>query len=50
MARFPEAEARIFKGVCMNCNARNPLNATICRRCKKPFRIRRKKRKKTMKG
>ncbi|ODS37820.1 MAG: 50S ribosomal protein L40e [Candidatus Altiarchaeales archaeon WOR_SM1_79] len=35
MARFPEAEARLFKGVCMKCGARNPLGATICRRCGK---------------
>jgi len=33
MARFPEAEARIFKMVCMRCNANNPNNATICRKC-----------------
>lgn len=34
MARFPEAEARIYKLVCMRCNAKNPLNAIICRRCR----------------
>ena len=32
---FPEAEARIFKvKICRRCNARNPWNATICRKCK----------------
>jgi large subunit ribosomal protein L40e len=43
MARFPEAEARLFKGVCMKCTAKNPLGATKCRKCGKVFRIRRKK-------
>ncbi|HDN83572.1 MAG TPA: 50S ribosomal protein L40e [Candidatus Altiarchaeales archaeon] len=43
MARFKEAEARIFKGVCMHCNARNPINATKCRKCGKVNKIRRKK-------
>jgi ribosomal protein L40E len=42
MARFHEADARIFKGVCMECNAKNPSNATICRKCGKPNKIRRK--------
>jgi len=50
MARFPEAEARIFKGVCMYCNAKNPLKATKCRKCGKPYTIRRKNRKKALKG
>ncbi|MCW3132041.1 MAG: 50S ribosomal protein L40e [Candidatus Methanospirare jalkutatii] len=35
MARFPEAEARLLNvKICMNCNARNPVKATRCRRCK----------------
>ncbi len=50
MARFPEAEARLFKGICMHCNARNPLNATKCRKCGKIGKIRRKHKKKTAKG
>jgi large subunit ribosomal protein L40e len=50
MTRFKEAEARIFKGVCMNCNARNPSAATICRKCGKPYKIRRKNKKKTVKA
>lgn len=34
MARFPEAEARLFhKKVCMQCNARNAWRAQRCRRC-----------------
>ncbi|WP_456482753.1 50S ribosomal protein L40e [Methanopyrus sp.] len=34
MAKFPEAEARIFdKLICMKCNARNPPDATKCRKC-----------------
>lgn len=34
MARFPEAEARnLVKKVCMNCNARNAIRATRCRKC-----------------
>ncbi len=34
MARFPEAEARLFRvKICMNCNARNALRATRCRKC-----------------
>ena len=34
MARFPEAEARLFsKKVCMNCYARNGLRASRCRKC-----------------
>jgi large subunit ribosomal protein L40e len=45
MAKFKEAEKRIFKGVCMNCNARNPVAATICRKCKKTGKIRRKSKK-----
>ncbi|MFH0860205.1 MAG: 50S ribosomal protein L40e [Candidatus Altiarchaeota archaeon] len=45
MGKFPEAEIRIFKGVCMKCNAKNPVNATICRKCGKPFKIRRKHKK-----
>jgi len=50
MARFIEAEARIFKGVCMHCNARNPIGATKCRRCSKIFKIRRKNKKKATKS
>jgi len=45
MATFPEAEARIFKGICMKCNARNPLNAAICRKCGRTNTIRRKNKK-----
>jgi large subunit ribosomal protein L40e len=34
MARFPEAENRILnKKICMNCNARNAVRATRCRKC-----------------
>ena len=34
MARFPEAEARLFqKKVCMKCNATVGWKATICRKC-----------------
>ena len=34
MARFPEAEARLFnKKICMRCNARNAIRATRCRKC-----------------
>jgi large subunit ribosomal protein L40e len=34
MARFPEAEKRILNlKICMNCNARNPIRATRCRKC-----------------
>ncbi|MEC8707190.1 MAG: 50S ribosomal protein L40e [Candidatus Thermoplasmatota archaeon] len=34
MARFPEAEARLFqKKVCMKCNATIGWKATICRKC-----------------
>jgi large subunit ribosomal protein L40e len=34
MARFPEAEARLFNvKICMKCNARNPIKATHCRKC-----------------
>jgi len=50
MARFPEAERRIFKGVCMNCNAKNPVNATKCRKCGKVFTIRRKRKKRSAAG
>lgn len=50
MARFKEAEARIFKGICMNCNAKNPVNAKICRKCGKAGKIRRKNRKKAIKS
>ncbi|MBN2014120.1 MAG: 50S ribosomal protein L40e [Candidatus Altiarchaeota archaeon] len=50
MARFKEAEARLFKGVCMYCNAKNPIDATICRKCGKPFKIRRKNKKKAVKA
>ncbi len=34
MARFPEAEARLFRvKICMDCKARNALRATRCRKC-----------------
>ncbi|MDV3103098.1 50S ribosomal protein L40e [Thermococcus waiotapuensis] len=34
MARFPEAEARIFKKyVCKRCGATNPWKAEKCRKC-----------------
>ncbi|HDS44651.1 MAG: 50S ribosomal protein L40e [Methanomicrobia archaeon] len=34
MARFPEAEARLFRmKICMDCNARNAMRATRCRKC-----------------
>ncbi|WP_340820366.1 50S ribosomal protein L40e [Methanolobus sp. WCC4] len=34
MARFPEAEHRILiKKICMDCNARNAVRATRCRKC-----------------
>ncbi|MFN3527866.1 MAG: 50S ribosomal protein L40e [Candidatus Altarchaeaceae archaeon] len=33
MARFPEAEARIYKLVCMKCNSKNPIGAERCRNC-----------------
>jgi len=34
MARFPEAEARLFnKKICMSCNARNANRAVRCRKC-----------------
>ena len=34
MARFPEAEARMFnKKVCMQCNAINAWKAEKCRKC-----------------
>ena len=46
MAKFKEAEARIFKGVCMICNAKNPLGKTKCRKCGKVGKIRRKNKKK----
>jgi len=46
MAKFKEAEVRLFKGVCRNCSAKNPINATICRKCGKPSKIRRKKKRK----
>ncbi|MBD3387499.1 MAG: 50S ribosomal protein L40e [Candidatus Altiarchaeales archaeon] len=47
MAKFKEAEARLFKGVCMHCNSKNPLKASKCRKCGKVDKIRRKRRKKT---
>ena len=50
MARFHEADVRIFKGVCMNCNAKNPSGSTICRKCGKPNKIRRKHKKKAAKA
>jgi large subunit ribosomal protein L40e len=46
MGKFKEAEVRIFKGICMTCNAKNPLTATKCRRCGKVGKIRRKNKKK----
>ncbi|HUV02769.1 MAG: 50S ribosomal protein L40e [Methanomicrobia archaeon] len=34
MARFPEAEARLFHvKICMDCNARNAMRAKRCRKC-----------------
>ncbi len=34
MARFPEAEARLFKKyVCLKCGATNPWKAKRCRKC-----------------
>ena len=50
MARFVEAEKRLFKGVCMNCNAKNPVSATKCRKCGKVFTIRRKKKRRSAAG
>ncbi len=50
MARFKEADARLFKGICMKCNVTNPLDATMCRKCGKVGRIRRKNKKKTAKA
>lgn len=50
MVRFKEADVRLFKGICMKCNATNPIDATICRRCGKVDRIRRKNKKKTAKA
>lgn len=50
MARFSEADVRIFKGICMHCNAKNPLGATKCRRCGKTYKIRRKNKKKAVKA
>ena len=50
MAKFLEAEARIFKGICMNCNCKNPAGATKCRRCGKTNKIRRKHKKKAAKA
>lgn len=36
MARFSEAEDRILRvKICMNCYARNPVRADVCRRCKR---------------
>lgn len=48
MTKFKEAEARIFKGVCMRCNAKNPIDAVKCRRCGAVGRIRRKVKKRSM--
>ncbi|HHQ44926.1 MAG TPA: 50S ribosomal protein L40e [Candidatus Altiarchaeales archaeon] len=50
MAKFKEAEKRMFKSVCMNCNANNPKGATICRKCGKVNRIRRKSKKRAATG
>jgi len=34
MARFPEAEARLFKKkICRKCSAKNPWKAVRCRKC-----------------
>lgn len=34
MARFPEAESRLFHvKICMKCNARNAWLAKKCRKC-----------------
>ncbi|MDP6670547.1 MAG: 50S ribosomal protein L40e [archaeon] len=53
MARFPEADNRIFKNVwiCMKCNANNRASEgskpTKCRKCKaKRFRLKHKTKKK----
>jgi len=48
MARFPEAEKRIFKSICMKCNARNPLGATKCRKCGRIGKLRRKSKKRAV--
>ncbi|MBU0761558.1 MAG: 50S ribosomal protein L40e [Candidatus Altiarchaeota archaeon] len=48
MAKFKEAEIRLFKGVCMSCNAKNPVSATMCRKCGKVGKIRRKSKKKAV--
>jgi len=47
MARFPEAEARLFhKKICRKCNASNPWRATSCRKCSsKALRPKKKERK-----
>jgi len=50
MARFPEAEARLFKGVCMKCGAKNLKRATMCRKCGKVGKVRRKKKKRAVAG
>ncbi|MBD3260173.1 MAG: 50S ribosomal protein L40e [Candidatus Altiarchaeales archaeon] len=50
MAKFKEAEARIFKGICMDCNTRNPLGSTKCRSCGKPGSVRRKSKKRSVAG
>ncbi|OYT53538.1 MAG: 50S ribosomal protein L40e [Candidatus Altiarchaeales archaeon ex4484_2] len=50
MGRFKEADARIFKAVCMKCNARNPPGATKCRKCGAVGKMRRKNRKKATKA
>ncbi|ABK15016.1 MAG: 50S ribosomal protein L40e [Methanothrix sp.] len=35
MARFSEAENRVLNvKICMRCNARNPIRATRCRKCR----------------
>jgi len=34
MAKFPEAEARLFrKLICMRCYAANPIGREKCRKC-----------------
>jgi len=35
MAKFPEAEARLFnKMICQKCGSRNALKADRCRKCR----------------
>ncbi len=38
MARFPEAEKRLFRVmICRKCKARNPWKADKCRKCGSKF-------------